>query len=296
MTKIRLDTLLVDKGLFESREKSRRAILAGLVSSSGRLLDKPGTQVDPLIEINVTPGSEFVSRGADKLIKALDSFDINPAGRVALDAGSSTGGFTDVLLSRGAETVIAVDVGYGQLAWKLRNDPRVVVFERTNIRALKPEELPAVPDLIVADLSFISLAKVVPNLIAVSAPKCDYVFLIKPQFEAGKGKVGKGGIIREVQSHLAILADVIDGLEQAGLTLRGLTYSPITGANGNIEFLGWFVQGPKGAAFASGAKQSQEGDHLDEIAASAKNQPPRKDIESIIEAVVKEAHEALEKK
>lgn len=267
MTKTRLDTLLVDKGLFDSREKSRRAILAGQVSTSGRLLDKPGTLVDPQTDITVVHTSAYVSRGADKLIKALDTFNIDPAGRVALDAGSSTGGFTDVLLSRDARAVIAVDVGYGQLAWKLRNDTRVTVFERTNIRSLKSEELPAVPDLIVADLSFISLAKVAQNLVALSAPETDYVFLIKPQFEAGKGKVGKGGIIKEAQSHADILKDVMAGLERTGLLLRGLTYSPITGANGNIEFLGYF-------------KETEETEETEEM----------------IKGVVAEAHEALDKK
>jgi 23S rRNA (cytidine1920-2'-O)/16S rRNA (cytidine1409-2'-O)-methyltransferase len=280
MTKIRLDILLVDKGLFDSRERARRAVLAGQVSSSGRILDKPGITVDSEIEITLAYTSPYVSRGADKLIKALDTFGLDPSGRVALDAGSSTGGFTDVILARDAAAVVAVDVGYGQLAWKLRQDPRVTVFERTNIKALKPEELPAVPDFIVADLSFISLAKVVPNLILLSGAGSDFVFLIKPQFEAGKGKVGKGGIIREAQSHIDIITKVVSELDSLGLSLRGLTFSPIRGADGNIEFLGWFRREPV----------------LSEVASSAAAQPPRNDVSRLIEDVVKEAHEAWEKK
>ena len=275
MKKTRLDTLLVDKGLFDSQEQACRAILAGQVSAADCLLDKPGTLVDPLLEISVAASPAYVSRGADKLIKALDAFGINPIGRVVLDAGASTGGFTDVLLSRGAQTVIAVDVGYGQLAWKLRQDPRVAVFERTNIRAVKAADLPAVPDLVVADLSFISLAKVAPNLISLSAPAADFVFLIKPQFEAAKGTVGKGGIIREAQSHIDILTDVAFALEKAGLRLTGLAYSPITGADGNIEFLAHLRK------------------ELEII--NKRSEIKNRDLELLIKRIVIDAHKALER-
>lgn len=282
MIKTRLDVLLVDKGYFASREAARRAVLAGQVKIGEVVFDKPGVAVDPDCVLNVKPASPYVSRGADKLVRALDVFHLDVTGRVALDAGASTGGFTDVLLTRGASRVIAVDVGYGQLAWRLRRDPRVDVFERVNIRHLRPADLPAVPDLITADLSFISLTKVAENLMALAAPVFDFVFLIKPQFEAGKGQVGKGGIIREASRHGEILTEVLLLLTGLGLGIAGLTYSPITGADGNIEFLGWF----------------QRGVGSDEVAASAKNQPPRNDgtTRLLIEAVVAEAHVALDKK
>ncbi len=284
MIKTRLDVLLVDKGHFASREAARRAVLAGQVKIGGVVYDKPGTAVDCDSVLQVKPSSLYVSRGADKLIRALDTFQIDATGRVALDAGASTGGFTDVLLTRGAARVIAVDVGYGQLAWRLRSDPRVDVFERVNIRHMKPDELPAVPDLVVADLSFISLTKVAANLLIMSAPASDYVFLIKPQFEAGRGQVGKGGIIRDAQRHIDILNDVAAALAESGLDLAGLTYSPITGADGNIEFLGWFrrkgeVASPVAASSPACRQAGNDGT-----------------TQSLIEDIVKAAHATLEKK
>jgi 23S rRNA (cytidine1920-2'-O)/16S rRNA (cytidine1409-2'-O)-methyltransferase len=267
MTKMRLDALLVERGVFESREKARRAIMAGRVRIADSLADKPGAATDDRASIFVEPAPAYVSRGADKLIKALDTFDINVSGRVALDAGSSTGGFTEVLLERGAGRVMAVDVGYGQLAWKLRQDPLVDVRERTNIRHLTPEDLPKLAGIVTADLSFISLITVANALINLSEPDADFIFLIKPQFEAGKGKVGKGGIIREASRHEEILNNVIFRLGEQGLRLKDLTYSPITGADGNIEFLAWLQ---KDAALP--------------------------DSEKLIKKVVAEAHAALEKK
>ncbi|MFH1736863.1 MAG: TlyA family RNA methyltransferase, partial [Actinomycetota bacterium] len=237
MTKIRLDVLLVDKGLAETQEKARRLILAGLVKVKEAVVDKPGSRVNPDSYISVTVSPAYVSRGAEKLWRALEVFGVNVADRVALDAGASTGGFTEILLKRGARRVIAVDVGYGQLAWKLRQDPRVDVIDRLNVRYLKPSDLPEQPDLVTADLSFISLGKVAEPLLAAASPDADFIFLIKPQFEAVKSEVGKGGIIREAAQHVCILKDVISHLKSQGFVLNGLTYSPLTGADGNIEFL-----------------------------------------------------------
>ncbi len=275
MTKTRLDVLLVDRGHFTSREAARRAVLAGQVKIGDVIYDKPGATVAFDSVLQVKPSSPYVSRGADKLIRALDTFSIVVAGRTALDAGASTGGFTDVLLSRGAARVIAVDVGYGQLAWRLRSDPRVDVFERANIRGLSLDELPAVPDLVVADLSFISLTKVAANLLVLSAEGSDYVFLIKPQFEAGRGQVGKGGIIREAQRHVAILRDVVAALAESGLALVGLTYSPITGADGNIEFLAHLRR---------------------EELKKVRSLTTKIDEKTLIDKIVNEAHEALNTK
>ncbi|MFA5867852.1 MAG: TlyA family RNA methyltransferase [Actinomycetota bacterium] len=274
MTKMRLDALLVERGIFESREKARRAIMAGRVRIENNIADKPGAATDNRASVYVEPDNAYVSRGADKLNRALDVFDLEVKGRVALDAGASTGGFTEVLLERGAASVMAVDVGYGQLAWKLRQDPRVLVLERTNVRHLTSEDLPAKAEVITADLSFISLVTVAEALVSLSEPDADFIFLIKPQFEAGKGKVGKGGIIREASRHEEILADVISRLNGRGLRLMGLTYSPVTGAEGNIEFLAWMKQ-------SSGERRAES---------------KELEIETRIKKVVDEAHEALEKK
>lgn len=277
MTKIRLDVLLVDKGLAETREKARRLILAGLVKVNEAVVDKPGSRVNPDSSLSVTASPAYVSRGAEKLWRALEVFGIDVADRVALDAGASTGGFTEILLKGGARRVIAVDVGYGQLAWKLRQDPRVDVIDRLNVRYLKPSDLPEQPDLVTADLSFISLGKVAGPLLAAASEDADFIFLIKPQFEAGKGEVGKGGIIREAAQHVSILKDVISHLKNQGFVLNGLTYSPLTGAEGNIEFLA----------------------HLrsEEFEIRNKKYEIRKvDIEALVTCVVAEAHEALEKR
>jgi len=189
--------------------------------------------------LDVFDGLEYVSRGGQKLEKALEYFDISPEGKVCIDCGASTGGFTDCLLQKGAKLVYAVDVGYGQLAWSLRTDERVVVMERTNIRYVTPDMLEHKPELAVIDLSFISLALVLPVVHKLLTESCDVISLIKPQFEAGKGKVGKKGVVRDPEIHKEVLDAFIQNTENAGFLVRGITYSPVKGPKGNIEYLGW---------------------------------------------------------
>jgi 23S rRNA (cytidine1920-2'-O)/16S rRNA (cytidine1409-2'-O)-methyltransferase len=237
--KRRLDQLLVERGLFESRARAQAAIMAGLVFVAGRKADKPGVPVaaDAVVEVK---GKEhpYVSRGGMKLAAALDRFGIDPAGRTCLDVGASTGGFTEVLLRRGAAKVYAVDVGHGQLAWSLRNDPRVVVLERTNARHLTRAEVPEPIDLIVCDASFIGLETVLPAPLALAAPGAHVVALIKPQFEVGPANVGKGGIVRDPVLHDRVCARIAAWLAaQSGWSVLGVVPSPIEGADGNREFL-----------------------------------------------------------
>jgi len=235
--KQRLDQLLVTRGEFPSRERAQRAIMAGLVRVNGDIMLKAGTLVrhDALLSVagELHP---YVSRGGLKLEKALTCFQVSPQQRLALDAGASTGGFTDVLLRGGATHVVAVDVGYGQLAWALRTDERVTVQERTNIRHLTPGVLPYLPDLIVADLSFISLSKVLPALVACLAPHGEAITLIKPQFEVGKSATDRG-IVRDRGLHAQAIRQVVESAQALGWSLKNLTYSPIKGPEGNIEFL-----------------------------------------------------------
>ena len=237
--KLRLDRLLVERGHVESRSLAQSLIMAGRVFSAERRLDKPGQLVPREIALELRePEHPWVSRGGVKLAAALDRFDIDPEGRVALDIGASTGGFTDVLLSRGARKVYAVDVGHGQLAWKLRNDARVAVSERTNARYLSRAQVPEPVELIVCDASFIGLTVVLPAALALAAPDARLVALIKPQFEVGKGRVGKGGVVRDPALHAEVCQTVrawLDGL--AGWTTLGIVESPIDGADGNKEFL-----------------------------------------------------------
>jgi 23S rRNA (cytidine1920-2'-O)/16S rRNA (cytidine1409-2'-O)-methyltransferase len=237
--KARLDELLVERGLAESRSRAQALIRAGLVFSGERRLDKPGHSIDPGSPLTVRGRDhEWVSRGGVKLAHGLARFAIDPAGLVCLDVGASTGGFTDVLLRHGAARVYAVDVGRGQLDWGLRNDPRVVVLEGTNARYLTPEQVPEPPRLIVCDASFIGLRTVLPAALALAAPGCLLVALIKPQFEAGRGRVGKGGVVRDPALHEEICAGIRDWLEHAmGWSVLGLAESPITGPKGNVEFL-----------------------------------------------------------
>jgi 23S rRNA (cytidine1920-2'-O)/16S rRNA (cytidine1409-2'-O)-methyltransferase len=237
--KRRVDTLLVERGLAESRARAQALVLAGLVWSDGQRLDKPGISLadDTPLEVR---GREhpWVSRGGIKLAHALDHFAIDPTGTVALDIGASTGGFTDVLLARGARRVYAVDVGHGQLAWKLRQDARVTVLERTNARHLTREQIPDAPDLVVCDASFISLTTVLPAALALAGPAARLVALIKPQFEVGKGKVGKGGVVRDPALHREVCERITAWLAaQPGWRVEGVTPSPIQGPEGNIEFL-----------------------------------------------------------
>lgn len=242
--KERLDSLLVGRGLVESREQAQRLILAGDVTVDGAVRDKPGQRIPLESVIEVRQGLPYVSRGGLKLAAALDAFDLAVAGLVAVDVGASTGGFTDCLLQRGAERVYAVDVGYGQLAWKLRSDPRVIALERTNVRYL--EQLPdnELADLAVIDASFISLALVLPATLRLLKPVAQVVALIKPQFEAGKEQVGKGGVVRDPRIHRRVIEEVAGLAGELGLGVAGLTVSPAPGPAGNIEFLIWLQRPP----------------------------------------------------
>jgi 23S rRNA (cytidine1920-2'-O)/16S rRNA (cytidine1409-2'-O)-methyltransferase len=242
MARRRLDAELVRRGLAASREQAQSAIAAGRVSVSGVVAGKSATQVDVAAAIEVDrAGSDYVSRGAHKLIGALDAFDVDVAGFLALDAGASTGGFTQVLLERGAQAVAAVDVGYGQLAWSLRSDDRVQVFERTNVRHLAAGDLPFAPDLVVADLSFISLTKVLPALVAVAAPEAQWIVMVKPQFEAGRAKV-KAGVVSDPQVRIESVQAVVQAGWDLGLAVQGVAASPLPGPKGNVEYFLWMTR------------------------------------------------------
>lgn len=243
MPKVRLDKLLVDRGLADSRTRAQAMILAGEVIVGEHAIDKPGTLVDPEAAIRLKAGAAnpYVSRGGLKLRAALDAFPIAVAGTVCLDVGASTGGFTDCLLQAGAARVYALDVGYGQLAWKLVNDPRVVVMDRQNIRKLAPEQIPEPIDLAVADCSFVSLTKVLPHLPALLRPRADLVVLVKPQFEVGRERVGKGGIVRDDEARQAALANVEAAARELGFDVRDHVESPIAGREGNREWLLWLT-------------------------------------------------------
>ena len=239
VTKTRLDVALVERGLAETRAAAQRMVMAGLVFSGERKLEKAGQSVaaDLALDVRGQPHPS-VSRGGLKLEKAIEHFAIPIVGRIALDVGSSTGGFTDCLLQRGAAKVYAVDVGTNQLAWKLRSDPRVVSMEKTNMRAVTHVQIPEPIDLVVCDASFIGLRTVLPAALALAAPGAHLAALIKPQFEVGKGRVGKGGIVREPELHTEVCETISAWLaEQPGWRVLGVTESPITGAEGNKEFL-----------------------------------------------------------
>lgn len=237
--RLRLDQLLVARGLAESRARAQALVMAGVVFSGERRLDKPGLAVAEDAPLDVRGRDHpWVSRGGVKLAAALDHFTIDPTGLICLDVGASTGGFTDVLLSRGAAKIYAVDVGSGQLAWKLRSDPRVVVLEKTNIRNLDPALVPEPPALVVCDVSFIGLALALPPALALAVPGARLVALIKPQFEAGREQVGKGGIVRDAQVREDVCSRTTAWLAaQPGWRVLGLMQSPLTGADGNIEYL-----------------------------------------------------------
>jgi 23S rRNA (cytidine1920-2'-O)/16S rRNA (cytidine1409-2'-O)-methyltransferase len=237
LSRTRLDQLVFDRGLAPSRERAKAVVLAGLVSVNGSVVTKAGTMVDSAADVTLqAPDHPYVGRGGLKLAHALDTFGIAVAGREALDVGASTGGFTDVLLQRGATRVVALDVGHGQLDWRLRNDPRVVVIEHFNARHLTPADLPGPVDIVVIDVSFISLRQILPAVAAVLRPGADVVALVKPQFEAGREEVHKG-IIRDPAVHDRVLAEVTAAGAEVGLTRVGSTPSPITGQKGNVEFL-----------------------------------------------------------
>lgn len=236
--KQRIDQLLVARGLAESRARAQALVMAGLVMIGDRKADKPGQQVAEDAEI-VLKGRDhpWVSRGGIKLAHAIDHFGLDPTGAVAMDVGSSTGGFTDVLLTKGAARVFAVDSGTNQLAWKLRQDSRVTVLEQTSARVLTPAMIDAPCDWVVCDASFISLRKVLEVPLKLAAPQCRLVALIKPQFEVGKGEVGKGGVVRDPALHARVCDEVRIWLEEEGWRIQGIVESPITGPEGNVEFL-----------------------------------------------------------
>lgn len=241
----RLDAELVHRGLARSREAAKHLIEDGRVTVAGIVTPKATTQVRPDVSIKVSADErdQYVSRGAHKLIGALDHFaPLAIEGRKALDAGASTGGFTQVLLERGAEQVLAVDVGYGVLAWEVRNDPRVHVVERLNIRNVTPDDLAFAPDLVVADLSFISLRTVLPALLAVSTPHADLVLMVKPQFEVGRADVGSG-VVRDPELRMRAVLDVAQALEASGAGVRDVVASPLPGPSGNVEYFVWATRG-----------------------------------------------------
>lgn len=234
--KQRIDQLLVERGLAESREKARALILAGSVLVNGKREDKAGHTVAADSQVEVLEALAYVSRGGLKLAAALDSFQIDPSGKICIDVGSSTGGFTDCLLQRGAARVYAIDAGTGQLDWKLRNDPRVIVREKTNARYLQPGDLPERADLAVCDVSFISVTAILPALVPLLTPEAGMVILVKPQFELERGQVGKGGIVRDPALHQLACNRVASAAAALGYRVS-LIPSPITGAEGNREFL-----------------------------------------------------------
>lgn len=245
MKKQRLDLLLCEKGLCESRTRAQALIMEGLVFVAEQRVDKPGTAVDPEAQIEIRGNAcPYVSRGGLKLEKALRDFGVDPTGMVCSDSGASTGGFTDCLLQQGAKKVYAIDVGYGQLAWSIRSDPRVVVMERTNIRNVTPEMIGEPLDLSVVDVSFISLRLVLPVIRELLGPNGQVLCLIKPQFEAGKEKVGKKGVVRELSTHVEVLEQFLENASSLGFTVADLTYSPVKGPEGNIEFLGHLTVTP----------------------------------------------------
>jgi 23S rRNA (cytidine1920-2'-O)/16S rRNA (cytidine1409-2'-O)-methyltransferase len=234
--RVRIDRLLVDKGLVESREKAARMIMAGEVLVDGKRVDKAGALVPGTATIEVPEGSAYVSRGGEKLVHALEQFGIAPKGRMCMDIGASTGGFTDCLLQRGATRVYALDVGTGQLDARLRNDPRVVNMEHVNARTLDPRLFEELPSIIVVDVSFISLEKVLPAVFGVLAPRGEVIALVKPQFEVGRQAVGKGGVVRDPELHKQVVARLARYAVLRGWHVLSVTASPLRGAKGNREF------------------------------------------------------------
>lgn len=268
--KERVDVLLVRKGLFDSRDKAQRAVMAGMVYIGTQRVDKPGSKIDSDVSLNIK-GSPmpYVGRGGLKLEKALKVFQVIVEGKLMLDIGASTGGFTDCALQNGAAKVYALDVGYNQLAWKLRNDDRVVVMEKTNFRYCSPDDFHAgMPDFATIDVSFISLKKILPPLKSIILAGSDIIALVKPQFEAGRDQIGKKGIVRDPSVHEFVLHDILQFAVQEGFSVLGLEYSPITGGDGNIEFLA----------------------HLNAAADAAENK-----LSFSVEEVVRRAHQAFAK-
>ena len=238
----RLDALMAERGLFESRSRAAAAVMAGTVRVGGERARKPGQMVSEADEITVERGPDYVSRGGIKLANALDALGIPIDGRKALDVGASTGGFTDLLLQRGASEVIALDVAYGELHWRLRQDPRVTVVERTNARSLRAADLAYRPDLIVADVSFISLTKVLPAVLACAADEFDCLAMVKPQFEAGRERVGKGGVVRDAEARLETVVAVGEAARADGWSVMGFAPSGLPGPAGNRETFVWLAE------------------------------------------------------
>ncbi len=271
--KLRLDVLLHQRGLFPSREAARRAVMAGLVKHEDEVLDKPGQQVHEDISISVDkPLHPYVGRGGLKLEKALFVFAVDLTGRIVVDVGASTGGFTDCALQHGASHVYAVDVGYGQLAWKLRSDERVTVMERTNFRHVDAHVFHPRPSVAVMDVSFISVGLLFPKLLEVLETPLDIISLVKPQFEAGRADVGKGGIVRDRSLHKRVLHEHRAMGESNGLHLCGFTYSPVTGGDGNIEYLAWWQDVPPDGPIPGPPRQVHHA------------QVPQTDVDRVVEA------------
>ena len=245
MGKVRLDTLLAERGLFDSRSRAAASVIAGHVrlGADGRRADKPGQLVDEAVRVQLQEEPPYVSRGGVKLANALDAFGLDVEGRRCLDVGASTGGFTDCLLQRGAAEVVALDVAYGELHWRLRNHPQVTVLERTNARALAASGLPYAPDLVVADVSFISLTKVLPAVLAAAAPRFDCLAMVKPQFEVGRARVGRGGVVREPADRRAALVSVAEFARGLGYAVLGFASSGLPGPKGNRETFVWLADG-----------------------------------------------------
>ncbi len=260
MDKIRLDKIIADRGLLPSRERAKAEIMAGCVYVNGMKAAKPGDLVPADADIEIRAGLEFVSRGGLKLKKAIEVFDIDLTDKVCMDCGASTGGFTDCMLRYGAKKVYSVDVGYGQLAWKLRSDPRVVVMEKTNVRYLTRETFPYAVDFATADLSFISLAYILPVMYDLTREDARCVCLIKPQFEAGRDKVGKKGVVRDPAVHIEVIEKVIGLAVSEGFSVRGLDHSPIRGPEGNIEYLLYLGKGDA-ASVVTDVKAAVERSH-----------------------------------
>ena len=250
MKRVRLDSLLSQRGVFESRSRAAASVIAGdvLLLPGRRRAVKPGEMVPEDVEVEVLAAPAYASRGGIKLANALDALGVDAAGRLALDVGASTGGFTDCLLQRGAEHVVALDVAYGELSWRLREDPRVTVIERRNARFLKPAALPYAPSLIVADVSFISLAKVLPAVLACAAAAYDCLALVKPQFEVGREQLGKGGVVREAAWRRQALVGVASVAAALGSSVLGFAASGLPGPKGNLETFVWLGQAGRDGA------------------------------------------------
>jgi 23S rRNA (cytidine1920-2'-O)/16S rRNA (cytidine1409-2'-O)-methyltransferase len=262
MARVRLDTLLAERGLAESRSRAAAAVMAGQVhiGPGRRRAEKPGQLVDPDVDIAVDPGQPYVSRGGIKLANALDALGLDPARRRCLDVGASTGGFTDCLLQRGAAHVIAVDVAYGELHWRLREDDRVTVIERANARELSADALPYRPDLVVCDLSFISLTKVVRAVLATTAERFDCLAMVKPQFEAGRDAVSRGGVVRDAAERRRALVEVADAAQAAGAAVCGFAPSGLPGPSGNRETFLWLAESGREGALHEVAAATAEVD------------------------------------